>query len=163
MTRSISGIRPRRGPCHRHRLAQTGTARTRIENTHGNGGQGRIDGEDAHGAYDQAPWREWRAASNLLDRFNLRHEMAEQILDAALQVAVDEGHPEHAPFMCEIHDAVLKAAKNDVAAIARNGRANPRFKQILDRRDDCASSASEKFLRRRSFAGVGERTGAPDM
>ena len=49
-----------------------------------------------------------------------------------LSVAVDDGQPEQAPFICKIHHSVLEPAKHDVAAISGDGGANPRFQQFLD-------------------------------
>jgi hypothetical protein len=51
-------------------------------------------------------------------------------------VALDEGQPEQAPCICQIDLALVEAAIDDVAAIARHRRADALFDQLLDLRDD---------------------------
>ena len=51
-------------------------------------------------------------------------------------VAVDDGQPAQAPFMCRNTVPFSIAAEGDVAAVLGDGRANPRVEQFLDGHDD---------------------------
>ena len=78
-------------------------------------------------------------------------------------VAVEDGQPEQAPFICQIDDAVLEAAERDVAAVLGDRRAHPRLDQLLDGGDGLGVLGLEE-LRRLGPAPFRSRTsGAPDM
>ena len=82
--------------------------------------------------------------------------MLEQVLDAVLSVAVEEGQPEQAPFIVEIDDAVAEALEDDVAAVAGHRGPDPRLDQFLDRLDRLGILGVEEFLVRRR-GGPGQR------
>src|SRR3954468_17710234 len=88
------------------------------------------------------------AARANLDRANLghvRHEVAQQILDAVLERCRGGRADRAGAFHCEIDHALLVAAERDVAAIVRDSGAHTGLDQLLDGRDRVGISRLEEF------------------
>ena len=63
-------------------------------------------------------------------------------------VAVDDGQPAQAPFMCRKTVPFSIAAEGDVAAVLGDGRADAGVEQFLDRHDDLGIGLVEEFAAR---------------
>ena len=63
-------------------------------------------------------------------------------------VAVDDGQPAQAPFMCRKTVPFWIAAEGDVAAILGDGRPDARVEQFLDRHDDLGIGLVEELAAR---------------
>ena len=60
-------------------------------------------------------------------------------------VAVDDGQPAQAPFMCRNTVPFSIAAEGDVAAVLGDGRPHPRVEQFLDGHDDLGIGLVEEL------------------
>ena len=69
-------------------------------------------------------------------------------------VAVEDGQPEQAPFMCEVHDAILEAAERDVAAVIGDRRTHAGLDQLLDGGDGVGVARLEELVRLAAAACV---------
>src|SRR5450631_4353832 len=74
------------------------------------------------------------------------HEMLQQVLDAVLQRRGGRGAAGAGALHVEVDDAVLEAAKGDVAAITGDRGAHPGFDQVLDGRDRLGVGLVEELV-----------------
>ena len=75
-------------------------------------------------------------------------------------VAVEDGQPEQAPFMVQVHDAFLVALEGDVAAVAGHRRAHAGLDQVLDDGDRLGIVVVEEFVARRRRLGARRQAAA---
>ena len=59
---------------------------------------------------------------------------------------MDEGQPEHAPFIDKKHGALAKSAEADIPAVTGNGGPYARFDQFLDFIDGFRVGRIEKLI-----------------
>ena len=163
ITRAISGISASAWPrTMRQRFAREDRALLGIEHGGRAGVERGIDGKDAH---------EPDAAVRLLDvsahdlnenRFpclgparpryigrtsvHVRHEMAQQVLDAVLQRRGRGRAARAGALHGEKDDAVLEAAEGDVAAVIGDRRTHARLDQFLDGGDRLGVVGVEEFV-----------------
>src|SRR6266403_1858964 len=74
------------------------------------------------------------------------HEMLQQILNTMLQRRGGRRAARTGALHVEIDDAVLEAAERDVAAVAGDRRAHPRFDQVLDGRNRVGVGLVEELV-----------------
>src|SRR5919107_4887162 len=86
------------------------------------------------------------APSDRLDLAHIGEEMAQQVLDAVLQRGGRGRAARAGALHGEIHDAVLEAPERDVAAVARNRRADAGLEQLLDGGDGRGVALLEELL-----------------
>src|SRR5690606_21096918 len=74
----------------------------------------------------------FRPASNLLNRLDAGHEMAEQVFDAALERGGGGGAARAGALHVQEYRAFLETLEDDVAAIHGHGRTYPGGQKLLD-------------------------------
>src|SRR5690606_29495805 len=81
-------------------------------------------------------WTGAARSGDLLDALHLRHEVAQEVLDAVLQRRGRRGAARAGALHVQEDGAVLEAAEGYVAAVLGHRRAHARVEQLLDGDDD---------------------------